>query len=159
MSSEARAKGIDADQIRQIIDAAPDEVFAAWVTPETIEQWWGPDGVATVVKELDLVEGGRFAFEMIASDGEKSCMRGVYRRIAPPHLLEFYIDDHCALGLPPSLERPAGRSLVTVRISKKGRATEVVVTHAMLEPAYEELAVKSWMGALAKLSRVLHEQV
>lgn len=52
----------DSKNITHMMTATAQEVFDAWVTPELIEQWWGPEGFTAKVHELDLTEGGRFIF-------------------------------------------------------------------------------------------------
>ena len=136
---------------RHVIDASMEKVFAAWVTPAIVESWWGPDGFTTSVRELDFVEGGRFAFEMTAPDGSSCVMTGRYERIEPPSLLVFDIFDHCNLSLPDGVAPQQAPSRVTVRLFARGASTEVVVSHSSLSGTYEWLAAVSWSSALEKL--------
>lgn len=46
--------------------ASIDDVWELWTTKEGIESWWGPDGFATSVHELDLRPGGQMRYAMTA---------------------------------------------------------------------------------------------
>jgi len=143
--------GKDEPVARHQVDASPDDVFAAWVTPQILETWWGPEGFTTTVLKLDPAEGGRFAFEMTAPDGSSCVMTGVYKRIDRPKLLVFEITDHCNLNLPDGVRPQQDPSLVTVRFSERDGKTDVAVSHSFLNAEYEFIAVRSWSSALAKI--------
>lgn len=138
--------------IRYSMAATAQEVFDAWVTPEIVEQWWGPDGFSAKVHELDLTEGGRFAFEMIEPGGKSCFMTGIYTQIHAPNLLVFEVFDHCNLNLPDEVIPQAETSTVTVTITEQGAATEVVLTHDSLNATYSPLASGSWLQSLIKLA-------
>jgi uncharacterized protein YndB with AHSA1/START domain len=63
-------------------------VFAAFVDPEAVTQWWGPRGGTTIVDQMDPRPGGlwRFVYRN-DSDGEEVAFRGVYREVTPPERL------------------------------------------------------------------------
>ncbi|WP_237215142.1 DUF1579 family protein [Falsiroseomonas oryziterrae] len=44
--------------ITRRIPATPEEVFAAWVNPESVRQWFGPRGMTVPRCEIDLRPGG-----------------------------------------------------------------------------------------------------
>lgn len=71
----------------RLVAATPAEVFAAWTVPEQLSRWWDPTGEALAVCEIDLRPGGEFRFAGCHS-GDRP-FTGVYREIAPPHLLVF----------------------------------------------------------------------
>lgn len=139
-------------KIEQVIAASPEDVFDAWVTPEILEQWWGPDGFTTRVLEMNAAEGGNFVFEMTAPDGSCCEMTGIYRKIDRPNLLIMEVLDHCNLSLPPHVKPQRKPSLVSVEISQYGTSTRVQVSHTLLDSSYEWLAVTSWSSVLKKLN-------
>ncbi len=149
--SIAEALNVRSVEARHTIDASPGEVFDAWVMPKLIEAWWGPEGFTARVRELDLREGGRFVFEMTASDGTVSSTAGFYREIVRPDRLVMEFTEHCNANLPDGVEPQLEPSIVTVDFLARGSQTEVVVTHAELHSAYAELATFGWSGALRKL--------
>lgn len=136
----------------QTIDASPDDVFAAWITPELIEQWWGPEGFSTCVIELQPTVGGHFVFEMRAPSGSTCEMTGTYTKIDRPRLLSFEVQNHCNLDLPQGVQPQLEPSIVTVVFTRVGRRTQVVVRHQSLAPNYAWLAIASWLSALNKLA-------
>jgi uncharacterized protein YndB with AHSA1/START domain len=44
-------------------------VWSAWMNPETLPQWWGPDGFSCRTQRIDLRAGGEWVFDMIGPDG------------------------------------------------------------------------------------------
>lgn len=68
--------------------APPERVFAAFTDPRLFAQWWGPEGMACPVCEIDLRVGGKWRTCMRGTMGEH-WVSGVYREIAPPRRLAF----------------------------------------------------------------------
>ena len=68
--------------------APPERVFAAFTDPGLLAQWWGPEGAACPVCEIDLRIGGKWRTCMRGAMGEH-WVSGVYREIAPPRRLAF----------------------------------------------------------------------
>lgn len=71
MTSDATAAGL-ADRtmiLERTIRAPRSVVWNAWMNPETLPQWWGPDGFTCRTKRIDLREGGEWVFDMIGPDG------------------------------------------------------------------------------------------
>ena len=142
-------------EARHTINATAEEVFDAWVTPELLEAWWGPEGFTTVVRELDLSAGGKFWFEMTSSSGTVSGVAGVYREVDRPGRLVFEFTEHCSADLPDGVAPPVDRSFVTVEFNACGVQTEVVVTHTGLLADYGELASWGWTSSLGKLAEAV----
>lgn len=55
--------------LQRTIQAPRTIVWNAWVNPETLPQWWGPDGFSCRTQRIDLRTGGEWLFDMIAPDG------------------------------------------------------------------------------------------
>lgn len=55
--------------LQRVIRAPRSLVWGAWMNPETLPQWWGPDGFACRTKRIDLRTDGEWVFDMIAPDG------------------------------------------------------------------------------------------
>ncbi len=55
--------------LSRVIDAPRHVVWGAWLNPETLPQWWGPDGFSCRTDRIDLQTGGEWVFDMIAPDG------------------------------------------------------------------------------------------
>ena len=55
--------------LQRTIQAPRTIVWNAWMNPETLPQWWGPDGFSCRTQRIDLRAGGEWVFDMIAPDG------------------------------------------------------------------------------------------
>lgn len=55
--------------LQKLIRAPRTVVWNAWMNPETLPQWWGPDGFSCRTKRIDLRQGGEWVFDMIGPDG------------------------------------------------------------------------------------------
>ena len=55
--------------LERVIKAPVPVVWGAWMNPETLPKWWGPDGFSCRTARIDLREGGEWVFDMIAADG------------------------------------------------------------------------------------------
>jgi uncharacterized protein YndB with AHSA1/START domain len=76
-------------RLERLIPASPEQVFDAWVQPELLVKWWGPEGYTTPSPEVDVREGGRWRTVMIDSKGGEFIVGGVYRSIQRPRRLVF----------------------------------------------------------------------
>lgn len=73
--------------ITRLVDAPPEHVFHAWTNH--LARWWGPNGVTTTVREMDLRPGGAFQTVMRAPDGSEHVTRGVFLDVDPPRRIVF----------------------------------------------------------------------
>jgi uncharacterized protein YndB with AHSA1/START domain len=55
--------------LQRVIRAPRSVVWGAWMNPEALPQWWGPDGFSCRTKRIDLRSGGEWVFDMIGPDG------------------------------------------------------------------------------------------
>lgn len=55
--------------LERVIRAPRALVWGAWMNPQTLPQWWGPDGFSCRTSRIDLRAGGEWVFDMIAPDG------------------------------------------------------------------------------------------
>ena len=116
------------------------EVFAHWTLPMFLSRWWAPES------EIDLRPGAEYHFWWPAADRH---LRGRYRRIEPPKLLEF------TWGWEGEPARP---SEVLVEIFPgDGPGAEVVVEHRRYgaTPADRKLRashLEGWKDCLGRLA-------
>lgn len=73
--------------ITRTIRAPRSVVWGAWVNPETLPQWWGPEGFTCRTARIDLRPGGEWVFDMIGPDGTIYPNHHLYHRIQPQHRL------------------------------------------------------------------------
>lgn len=55
--------------LQRTIRAPRSVVWDAWLDPETLPRWWGPDGFTCRTQRIDLRQGGEWVFDMISADG------------------------------------------------------------------------------------------
>jgi uncharacterized protein YndB with AHSA1/START domain len=75
--------------IEREFDAPRELVFAAWIDPKHLAQWWGPRGFTNPVCEWDARPGGKIYDVMRAPNGVDFPMGGQFLEIAPPERLVF----------------------------------------------------------------------
>ncbi|MBN8702260.1 MAG: SRPBCC domain-containing protein [Bacteroidetes bacterium] len=109
-----------------------DLVWAAWTTPEILDQWWAPKPYQTKTKSMDFREGGFWLYAMISPEGEKHWCRADYTKI---NLLKNYsaIDAFCNEA--GDLNKDFPRSNWTNAFSQKNDITTVTI-----QIAYNQLA-------------------
>jgi uncharacterized protein YndB with AHSA1/START domain len=73
----------------RIIDAPREKVFAAYTTPNKLEQWWAPRPWKFEVVELDLRAGGASHIVMTGPGGERFDEPGVFLEIIPNEKIVF----------------------------------------------------------------------
>src|SRR5450756_128726 len=82
--------------ITRVFDALRELVWQAWTKPEHIKEWSAPRGFAIPVSEGDLRPGGAWRACMLAPDGARLLLGGIYREIIEHELLVFshaWMDD------------------------------------------------------------------
>ena len=151
-SAASTITGTETVVVRRTIDATPEQVFQAWVEPELIEEWWGPEGFRSTVEFLDLRVGGAFRFAMLSPTGSQGGTAGIILEMDPPRRLVFKMTEHCNCDLPPGAEPQLESAVVTVDFVAKGASTEVVVEHAGLSTvAIGGRAGAGWASSLSRL--------
>ena len=71
----------------RVFDAPREKVFDAWTNPESIGQWFGPDGFTIETRSMSMVEGGSWHFDMIAPNGHRFINRMTFLEITRPSRL------------------------------------------------------------------------
>jgi uncharacterized protein YndB with AHSA1/START domain len=51
----------------KVLNHPRDRVFAAWMDPDALAQWYGPDGLDIETHEADIREGGLWRFDMVGN--------------------------------------------------------------------------------------------
>ena len=78
--------------LSRVVAASADKVWACWTDPALIPRWFGPDGFSCITKEINLVQGGFWRFDMIGPDGTVWPNRHRITLYAPPSRIEFLLD-------------------------------------------------------------------
>jgi len=123
----------------RVVEADPRTCFRAWTDPAQIVAWFGPKGFRTETREIDIREGGRWRFDMIAPDGTVFSNRIEFLRIAPDRLIEFH---H---GTDTDSDPDRFRMLVTFDGQDNGKT---VLTLRQLHPSAGRRAIVIGFGAV-----------
>ena len=75
--------------IERVIKAPAAVVWGAWMNPETLPKWWGPDGFSCRTSRIDLRSGGEWVFDMIGPDGTVFPNHHRYGRMIVGERLEY----------------------------------------------------------------------
>ena len=78
--------------LTRTILASPERVWQCWTDPALIVRWFGPEGYHCVTKEINLVQGGQWRFDMIGPDGTVWPNRHRFTLQRPQTRIEFLMD-------------------------------------------------------------------
>jgi len=110
-------------RLERFIPSSPDDLFALWIEPQYIAQWWAPDGYQAVVHDLDVRTGGCWRIVLQGAAGRERAMGGVYRIVEPPRRLAFSWAWEEAPG------RPGNVTEVTASFEPVPGGTRLVLVH------------------------------
>jgi uncharacterized protein YndB with AHSA1/START domain len=129
--------------LRRLLPATPQEVFAAWLDPESLREWMCPGALSVGAVQIDARVGGAFRILMRGQFGEW-LHTGEYREIRPSERLVFTWRSHATHWKD---------SLVTVELSAQGENTELTLIHELL-PDEEAIRqhTQGWQGIVDKLA-------
>jgi uncharacterized protein YndB with AHSA1/START domain/pimeloyl-ACP methyl ester carboxylesterase len=91
------SNGIDIDvanntiRIQRTYAADVDRAWWAWTDPQAISQWWGPQGWAAEIYEMDVRPGGHWRFQIAPADGSAPPVRSLatYGTVRPQTELTY----------------------------------------------------------------------
>lgn len=75
--------------LQRVIRAPRPAVWGAWMNPETLPQWWGPDGFSCRTDRIDLRQGGEWLFDMIGPDGTVFPNHHLYSEVRTEDRLQY----------------------------------------------------------------------
>lgn len=75
--------------LQRVIQAPRPVVWGAWLNPETLPRWWGPDGFTCQTSRIDLRSGGDWVFDMIGPDGTVYPNHHRYAEVRPEERLTY----------------------------------------------------------------------
>src|SRR6202140_651351 len=135
-------------EIKRLIKAPRDRVYAAWTDPAQLKQWFGPENVQTRELVADVRVGGKFRWDLKNAEGEKMTCRGEYRELQPGKKIVFtwqWEDDE---------DWEDQISVVTVNLDDAVGGTELRLTHENLPNDQSRGGhMGGWNSALDKLEK------
>lgn len=111
--------------VRKVIPVPREEVFAAWIDPESVRHWMCPGDILTAEAQLDPRVGGTYRIVM-KSRTSAFDHRGEYLVVDPPSKLVFTWV---------SAETDNQPTIVTVELFARGNQCELVLTHERFREA------------------------
>ena len=133
-------------EIRRVIKAPRDRVYAAWTDPAQMKHWFGPADVKTNNLVVDARVGGEFRWDLTNAEGEEMTMLGEFRELQPGRKIVFtwqWQDDE---------DWADHVSVVTVNLSDCDGGTELSLTHEDLpNEKSRDGHGRGWNSALDKL--------
>ncbi len=136
-------------KLQREFNAAPDKVFAAWVEPEQIAAWFGPENMTIPRKEIDARVGGKWLTTMLGPDGVERTVSGVYREIDRPRRLVFTWAWH-------NEGKRGHETEVTVEFRAKAGGTLMTLTQqAFAESKDRDMHEMGWSSSFNDLARLV----
>lgn len=140
-------------------------VWELWTTKRGIEAWWGPEGFAVRVHELDLRVGGELRYAMSAVAPPQIGLmqnagmpvtteaRITFKEVSPPRRLVY---SHCTDFIPGVAPYEVD---IVLELEPASNGTRLVLTlDAMHSEEWTQRAVMGWEVELAKLESALESQ-
>ncbi|MDD9944718.1 MAG: SRPBCC domain-containing protein [Myxococcales bacterium] len=135
--------------VEREFEAPIQAVFDAFVDPEQLPKWWGPEDMTVPVCEMDVREGGAWKTIMRAPNGNEHVVKGVYKTIEAPTRLAFTWAWQYEQG-------PGHETLVTVTLSDLGGRTRVrLEQRTFAEKEHRDNHVHGWESTLEALKKYL----
>jgi uncharacterized protein YndB with AHSA1/START domain len=135
--------------MKRVLAAAPSIVFGAFVEPNELRQWWGPEGFTTPSLEFDGRVGASYRIEMQPPEGDPFYLTGELREVDPPSRLAytFIWEDPDPDDIP---------TLVSLSFRNLGESTEVGLTQGPFKTeARRALHRDGWTESFDKLERLI----
>jgi len=111
--------------LTRVFDAPRNLVYEMWTKKEHMDKWCAPRGFKIPFSSADFRVGGAWKCVMIAPDGEKLPVGGVYREIVPNELLvmtHIWEEDDGT---------PEHETVLTVRFADEGKKTRVTLEQSI----------------------------
>lgn len=137
--------------IDRTFDAPREEVWSAWIEPEQLAEWWGPDHFHTPLDsvDIDLRPGGHFHLLMIQTDnGSEYPVRFQVVEVVEHELLVLFSPAQPELGLNTD-------TTTRIEFSDVHGKTRMKLTDGPYEGNFAEMTNQGWNQQFDKLVRLL----
>ena len=130
-------------------------VFDAFVTPEGLTSWWGPDDYPVISASADVRVGGHFRVRFRTEDGRIHECQGEFLEVVVPERIVMswrWTEGGVSSELP---EEEGNVSRVELHLRAIDTGTELTLIHAALKSEASAAShTYGWGGALLKLPRL-----
>lgn len=126
----------------RVLNHPREKVFAAWMDPEALAQWYGPSGLSIENHDADIREGGHWRFDMVGSfEGKEQRFANLMR------FIEIVPNERIVADYGTPDEDDPDRFRVTVTFDSQGDG-KTVLTMRQLHPSCERRQVVIGFGAV-----------
>jgi len=137
-------------EIKRLIRAPRDQVYAAWTDPAQLKEWFGPESVQTRNLIADVRVGGEFRWDLTDQEGKEVTISGEYREVEPGKKIVF------TWRLEGDEDWKNHSSTVTVEFFDREGGTEIRLTHEKLpNEASRDDHTQGWNSVLGKVEKFL----
>jgi uncharacterized protein YndB with AHSA1/START domain len=134
----------DGVEVRRLLEASPEKVFAAFADRRLVAQWLRPSpDVNLTVLAFEFKPGGAYRFAYDVSPEQRMVVGGTFHAIQAPARIVF------SWLIEPPDEHAGIESEVTVQLVPRGSFTELTIRHAKFGRADADMRHdQGWRGAL-----------
>ncbi|MEY4765123.1 SRPBCC family protein [Aquabacterium sp.] len=149
-------------RFERVVDLPPEAIWAAWTTPELVNQWFTPAPWRTSDTTIDLRPGGGFHTVMHGPEGERHAQAGCYLVVEPGRTLVW--TSALLPGFQPAPPTPEGFAITaTIRLTPEGQGTRYEATASHADAAsrarHEAMGFEAgWGAALDQLVALMKAQ-
>jgi uncharacterized protein YndB with AHSA1/START domain len=137
-------------RLERVIRAPVEKVFEAWIVPELLAAWWGPEYATIPDYTIDPRPGGKWRTVMQLPDGNRPEVSGVYRTIEKNKRLVFtwaWKQEDGSRG---------HQTEVTVTFEPVSGGTKLVLVQAVFaEEVHRDNHAKGWGSSFDSLEKWL----
>ena len=133
--------------LERVVKASRAQVYRAWLDPEMLARWMGPDDFAVVVATVDERVGGHHHVEMLDTDGAHHTFESVIEDLVPNERIVLTFRFH------PDAED----TLLTLTFAEADGGTLLRLAHERItytKPLDDQSVDIGWSQTLAKLQAV-----
>jgi uncharacterized protein YndB with AHSA1/START domain len=149
MTTKAEKRSLE---IKRFINAPRARVYKAWIDPEQLKQWWGPEGVKTRSFTADARVGGKYRWDLFNQEGEEMAVFGEYRELIAGEKIVFtwkWDDDEAW---------ETANSVVTIELLDRDGGTELKLTHEKLpSEASRDRHKEGWNSVLDRFEKFFNK--
>jgi uncharacterized protein YndB with AHSA1/START domain len=148
--------------VTRIFDAPVEFVWKAWVEPDYVMQWWGPQGFTSPVAKMDFREGGKSLVCMRSPDGQDMFNTWTYEKIVPNERIEYIFNfsdkdgnklNPAAIGMPLGIPED-GHHVVTFKDLGNGKTEMTVTEHGYTNDQIVKLSKAGLEQCIDKMSAI-----
>ena len=106
-------------ELTRHIKAAPERVYAAWLSKEDMAVWMGPSPAGCDVRDLEASVGGTYRFAMLGPEGQEYVVSGTFKELDEPNKIVM------TWQWETSMEETNPETIITVTFVEKDGGTEM----------------------------------